>query len=177
MINSVRQFGARRIVTAVLAIGLVGIVAVPVINATSTTPTAAAVGPGGSDGQVDDAPLNAAAVRLGGGLLNRVVRGDLVVRGKGGAFVNVHYERGRISAVDATSITIVGPDGHGATFALTTSTRIRSEGQPAKVSDLAVGRTALVFGTGTAGGYTAVLVREPQAKSAANPAPNASVTP
>lgn len=171
MINPLRQLGARRILTAVLAIGLVGIVAVPAIYAASAAPSAAstAAAPaasGGADGQVDEVPLNAAAVRLGGALLNRVVRGDLVVRAKGGTYVDIHYERGRISAVSATSITIVGPDGKGATFALTAATRVRSDGQVAKASDLAVGRNALVFGTGSAGNYTAVLVRQPAVKPA-----------
>ena len=165
MINPLRELGARRIVTAVLALGLVGIVAVPAIYATSAAPSAApAAASAGTAGQVDEAPLNAAAVRLGGALLKRVVRGDLVVQAKGGTYVDIHYERGRISAVSATSITIVGPDGKGATFALTGTTRVRSDGQPAKASDLTVGRNALVFGTGSAGSYSAVLVRQPAVK-------------
>lgn len=167
MIKPVRQFGAGRIAIAVLAVGLLGIAAVPAIDAASAAPAAAGTTvAGGAAGQVDEAPLNAAAVRLGGGLLNRVVRGDLVVRAKGGTYVDVHYERGRISAVSATSITITGPDGKGATFALTAATRVRSSGQAAKASDLAVGRNALVFGTGSAGSYSAVLVRQPAIKPA-----------
>src|SRR5450432_4158609 len=124
MISKVHQFGARRILTAVLAIGLVGVVAVPAIYAASSAvpdaasaPTSAAAGSvaatAGDAGQVDEAALTPAALRLGGKLLNRVVRGDLTVRAKGGAFVQVHYERGTISAVSATSITITGPDGKG----------------------------------------------------------------
>ncbi len=127
----------------------------------------------GGANQVDEAALNAATVRLGGGL-KRIVRGDLVVQAKGGAYVNVHYERGQISAVSAGSITIVGPDGKGATFALVATTRIRSNGQAIKAGDLVVGRTALVFGTGGAGSYTAVLVREPVARPSRNAAPSPS---
>ena len=176
MINPVRQFGARRVATIVLAIGLIGVVAVPAIYAASS-PAGGAPASGssaaaaGGAGPVDEAPLNAAAVRLGGGLY-RIVRGDLVVQAKGGTYVNVHYERGQISAVDATSITIVGPDGKGATFAVTATTRIRSDGQLIKVGDLVVGRTALVFGTGSTGNYTAVLIREPIARPGRNAAPS-----
>jgi hypothetical protein len=177
-----REFGARRIATVVLAIGLVAVVAVPAINAASspaggtpmaTSSMAASGSLAGGASQVDDAALNAAAVRLGGGL-KRIVRGDLVMQAKGGAYVNVHYERGQISAVNAGSITIVGPDGKGATFALLATTRIRSNGQAIKAGDLVVGRTALVFGTGGAGSYTAVLIREPVARPGRNAAPSPS---
>jgi hypothetical protein len=177
MINPVREFGARRVATVVLALGLIGVVAVPAINAASSpaggAPVAASSSVAGGADQVEEAALNTAAVRLGGGL-NRIVRGDLVMRAKGGTYVNVHYERGQISAVSASSITIVGPDGKGATFAVTAATRIRSNGQAIKTSDLAVGRTALVFGTGSAGSYSAVLIREPVARASRNAAPSPS---
>ena len=179
MFSKVRQVGARRILTAVLAIGLVGIVAVPAIYAASaaapaaaTVPTAAAdgstAGAAGDAAQVDEAALTPAALRLGAKLLNRVVRGDLTVRAKGGTFVQVHYERGKISAVSATSITITGPDGKGATFAVTTNTKVRSQGKLEAVGDLSVGQNAMVFGTVNGSTYTAVLVRGIVARPAAN---------
>ena len=132
MTSKLRQLGARRILTAVLAIGLVGIVAVPAIYAASSASTPAAsitdasAANAGGAAQIDEAALTPAAVRLGAGLLNRVVRGDLTVRAKGGTYVDIHYERGQITAVSATSITISGPDGKGATFAVTATTKVRS---------------------------------------------------
>jgi hypothetical protein len=182
----IQQFGARRLATVILALGLVGVVAVPVINAASSGPAPAApsldssVGSsagGAAAGQVDEAAINAAQLRLGGKLLNRVVRGDFVVRAKSGTFVDVHYERGQISAVTATSLTVVGPDGKGATFSLTSATRIRADGQLAKSSDLQVGRTVLVFGTGSSGSYTAIVVRQPRVGAAGGAAPSASTKP
>jgi len=186
MISKLRQFGARRAITAVLAIGLVGVVAVPVINAASsaiapaaaTTDNAAANAAGA--GQVDEAALTPAAVRLGAGLLNRVVRGDLTIRAKGGTYVQIHYERGQISAVSSSSITITGPDGKGATFAVTATTRIRSGGKLVAIGDLSKGHNAVVFGTGSAGSYNAVLIRGIVARPATNgsaPAPASSTTP
>ena len=188
MISKLRQFGARRAVTAVLAIGLAGGVAVPAIYAASSagappaaTANGAATDPAGA-GQVDEAALNPAAVKLGAGLLNRVVRGDLTVRAKSGVDVNVHYERGQITAVSPTSITITGADGKGATFAVTTTTKVRSKGQAETIADLSVGQNAMVFGTGSAGSYNAVLVRGLVARPAAGqngtaPAPSGSATP
>lgn len=186
MISKLRQFGARRAITAVLAIGLVGVVAVPVINAASsaiapaaaTVDTSAASGAGA--GQVDEAALTPAAVRLGAGLLNRVVRGDLTLRAKGGTYVQIHYERGQISAVSSTSITITGPDGKGATFAVTATTRIRSGGKLVAIGDLTKGQNAVVLGTGSAGSYNALLIRGMVARPATNgsvPAPAATTTP
>ena len=110
----IQQFGARRIATVILALGLVGVVAVPVINAASSGPAPGCSGSsiyrsrssagGAGAGQVDEATINAAQLRLGSKLLSRVVRGDFVVRAKGGTFVDIHYERGQISAVTATSL-------------------------------------------------------------------------
>ncbi|MFI5199059.1 MAG: DUF5666 domain-containing protein [Candidatus Limnocylindrales bacterium] len=178
MIHMIHEFGARRVATVVVAIGLVAVVAVPAINAASSpagggAPVSASSSVAGGANQVDETALTAATVRLGGGL-KRIVRGDLVVQAKGGAYVNVHYERGQISAASAGSITVVGPDGKGATFALTAATRIRSDGQAIKAGDLVVGRPVLVFGTGSAGSYTAVLVREPVARAGRNAAPSPS---
>jgi hypothetical protein len=191
MITRLRQFGARRLLTATLAIGLVGVVAVPVIYAASSASPAAATAPlaaaadtstaagAASAGQVDEAALTPAAIRLGGRLLNRVVRGDLTVRAKGGTFVQVHYERGTISAVSATSITISGPDGKGATFVVTANTKVRSQGKLEAITDLSVGQSALVFGTTSGSTYTAVLIHGVVARPGgpAAPAAGSSTTP
>lgn len=191
MFSKVRQFGARRLLIAVLAIGLVSVVAVPAIYAASSAapaaaslPTTAAAGSAaaaaGDAGQVDEAALTPAAIRLGGKLLNRVVRGDLTVRAKGGSFVQVHYERGKISAVSATSITITGPDGKGATFAVTANTKVRSQGKLEAIGDLSVGQNAMVFGTVSDSTYSAVLVHgivaRPAGKGAA-PGATSSTAP
>lgn len=186
MFSKVRQLGARRILTAVLAIGLVGVVAVPAIYAASATAPAAATVPttatdnsaaaaaAGDASQVDEAALTPAALRLGAQLLNRVVRGDLTVRAKGGTFVQVHYERGTISAVSATSITITGPDGKGATFVVTANTKVRSQGKLEAIGGLSVGQNAMVFGTVNGSTYTAVLVRGIVARPAKVAAPGAT---
>jgi len=192
MISQLRQLGARRLLTASLAIGLVGVVAVPAIYAASgggspapAVPlVAGAAVPGAAAGtgdgaQVDEAALTPAALRLGGKLLNRVVRGDLTVRAKGGTFVQVHYERGQISAVSAGSITITGPDGKSATFVVAAATKVRSQGKLGAIGDLKTGQNAMVFGTVSGSTLDAVLIRGLVARPATNKAPAAgsSTTP
>ena len=187
MVTSLRRFGARRALTAILALGLVGVVAVPAIYAASsgaapsaTAPAAAAVDSTAANGQVDEAALTPAALKLGARLLNHVVRGDLTVRAKGGSYVQVHYERGQVTAVSSTSITIKGPDGKGASFAVTPSTKVRSAGKLEAIGDLSVGQEAIVFGTGSDGSWSAVLIRGVAARPAtqnANPAPGSSTAP
>ena len=188
MITRLRQLGARRLLTVTLAIGLVGLVAVPVIYAASSgapggnsAPLSAAAdtsnAAAAAANQVDEAALSPAAIRLGGRLLNRIVRGDLTVRAKGGTFVQVHYERGTVSAVSATSITIAGPDGKGATFVVTANTKVRSQGKLEAISELSVGQNALVFGTTSGSTYTAVLIRGVVARPANAPAAGSSTTP
>ncbi len=190
MISKLRQLGARRLLTAVLALGLVGVVAVPAIyaasNASSTAPAAApaadttSAGAADAGAQVDEAALTPAALRLGAKLLNRVVRGDLTLRAKGGTFVQVHYERGLITALSAGSITITGPDGKGATFIVTANTKVRSQGKLEAITDLTKGQNAMVFGTVSGGTYDAILVRGLAARAATNgtaPAAGGSTTP
>jgi Domain of unknown function (DUF5666) len=190
MITKLRQFGARRILTAVLAIGLVGVVAVPVIYAASNASGAVPASSVSADSttgaaadtaaQVDEAALTPAALRLGANLLNRVERGDLTLRAKGGTFVQVHYERGQITAVSAGSITITGPDGKGASFTVTANTKIRSQGKLEAIGALQMGQNAMVFGTVSGNTYTAVLIRGIVARPATNgtaPAAGSSTTP
>lgn len=189
MISKLRQLGARRLLTAVLAIGLVGAVTVPAIYAASNASSAAPVSSVAADtttsaaadaAQVDEAALTPAALRLGANLLNRVVRGDLTLRAKGGTFVQVHYERGQITAVSAGSITITGPDGKGATFTVTANTKVRSQGKLEAIGDLHTAQNAMVFGTVSGNTYTAVLIRGIVARPATNgtaPAAGSSTTP
>ena len=190
MISKLRQLGARRLLTAVLAIGLVGAVTVPAIYAASNASSAAPVSSVATDtttgaaadaaAQVDEAALTPAALRLGANLLNRVERGDLTLRAKGGTFVQVHYERGQITAVSAGSITITGPDGKGATFTVTANTKVRSQGKLEAIGDLHTAQNAMVFGTVSGNTYTAVLIRGIVARPATNgtaPAAGSSTTP
>ncbi len=146
MLARIRTFGARRIAVVGLAAGLVGIVAVPQMLAASAAPSAA---PTQASLEAADRPA-----RLG-----RVMRGDATVLRPDGSKLTVHFERGQITAANATSLTLKGADGTSTTFALGTTTRIRSHGQAATAADLKVGAVATAIGTGAGPTYDALLVR------------------
>lgn len=62
----------------------------------------------------------------GGGPLRRAVHGDLVVRGEGGAFEKVAFDRGKVSQTsDAGRVVIDRPDGQQVSLGLTPETRYR----------------------------------------------------
>ena len=145
MRSLLRKLSPRRAIVVVLALGLVGLVAVPTMLATAS-PAAPAGQP-------------AAFERFVPGGLGRVVRADATVLKKDGTTMVVHYEHGQITALSSTSITIKGLDGSSTTFAVTADTRVREKRQTVAITDLKVGERAMVFGTKTGDGYTAVLIR------------------
>jgi hypothetical protein len=94
-------------------------------------------------------------------LVRRSFSGDVTFRTKTG-FETLHYERGTVTAVGTSSLTVQTPDGVSTTFAVTSSTHIRYGGAAAQLSQLISGDRAVVFGastTGSGGPFTASLVR------------------
>lgn len=72
-------------------------------------------------------PSPHAAARAGGrpggpGVLKGAIHGDLLVRGEDGATRTVTFDRGKITAVSATSITVERPDGVSVSKNLTDQT-------------------------------------------------------
>lgn len=105
-------------------------------------------------------PSNPAPAGKGGkhaGVLRRVVHGDLVVRTKKG-FENMTYDRGTVSAVSATSITVQRPDGVSVTKTIDANTRFRGA---QSASDVKSGSPAIVLSKGGA----AVLIAQRAAKA------------
>ena len=86
------------------------------------------------------------------GPLRRAVHGDLVVRTKAG-FQNVSVDRGKVTAVSASSITIERPDGVSVTKAITSATRFKGVDSAEHVES---GKGALVVSKGD----TAVLIAQ-----------------
>jgi hypothetical protein len=58
-------------------------------------------------------------------LLKRTIHAQLIVRGKGGQWVTVDFDRGKITTISSSSITITRPDGVSVSAAITTSTSFR----------------------------------------------------
>ena len=89
------------------------------------------------------APHSGAGVRPRG-LLRRVEHGDLTVKTKNGV-EQVTLDRGTVTAVSATSITIRRPDGVAVTKTIDASTRFRGIDSAA---DIQAGKPAIVVSKG-----------------------------
>ena len=86
------------------------------------------------------------------GPLRRAVHGDLVVRTKDG-FENVTFDRGKVTAVSPSSITIERPDGVSVTKAVNAETKFKGVDSAEQVEQ---GKGALVVSKGDA----AVLIAQ-----------------
>ncbi len=135
---------------AVVAFGLV-----PIVSAASPAPSTSPAGPTASPAA--EAGQSGAGAR--NALLAGTVRGEATVVKRDGSTILIHFERGRVTAVSQTSITIQGRDGKGATFAVDARTQVRAKGETIPYSDLKVGDRATVFGLDQGGTYTAIQVR------------------
>ncbi|ABD10358.1 hypothetical protein CcI156_15720 [Frankia sp. CcI156] len=89
------------------------------------------------------------------------VHGEATVKtGKG--FQVVAGQRGKVTAVSPTSLTVTSEDGYVGTYVINADTRLRIDGDAAKVSDLHPGATVRVGATVKDGTRTAVVVAQPQ---------------
>lgn len=88
----------------------------------------------------------------------RVEHGEAVVKGKDGKPVTVVGQRGQVTAVSATSLTVKSEDGYTASYPLTADTRVRLGGEKKAVSDLKTGATVGVVATKSGSTLTTVGV-------------------
>lgn len=82
---------------------------------------------------------------LAGGHLTRVMHGEVVVSGRDGTPTTMNVQRGKVTDVSASSITVRSEDGFTATYQVTADTVVRINqkgGTTAKISD---GDTAVVL--------------------------------
>lgn len=103
-----------------------------------------------------------------GRLGKRALHGEFVAKGKDGAFVTVDGQRGAVTQVSSTRITLKSADGFTATYVLTADTKVRKDGNPGKIGDVKVGEAALVLATKSGDAKTAkgVVVGDPKAGKA-----------
>lgn len=64
-----------------------------------------------------------------------------------GQYDTVVYQRGSVTAVSSSSISVKSPDGYTATYAVTSNTHVHKDGKIVAVTDLTVGDTVRVAGT------------------------------
>jgi hypothetical protein len=87
-------------------------------------------------------------------LINRGVHGEFTVRTKDG-YVLADFQRGSVTAVSATSITVHSTDGFSASYAVNGGTSVRIDGGPGSLSSIRPGAKVLVVAEKTGQAVTA----------------------
>jgi hypothetical protein len=92
-------------------------------------------------------------------LLRRTLHGSFVLRTKPGKTVTVDIQRGTVTAVSSTSLTVRSRDGVSETYVLDAATKIRSRGRAVPASRLTTGDRGFVVATETDAGKVARAIR------------------
>ncbi len=91
-------------------------------------------------------------------LANRVEHGELTLKGQDGKPVVMDVQRGQVTAVSPTSITLKSEDGFTASYTVSSDTRVRVGGTKKAIGDVKVGNNAGVIAIKEGGTATARLV-------------------
>jgi len=97
----------------------------------------------------------------------RALHGDMVVMGKGHKPMTLQGQRGVVSSVSSTSLSVKSLDGFTATYALGKTTHVRVEGAQSSPSSLKTGEKIVVTAEKSGSTLTArrVIVPKPHQKS------------
>ena len=91
-----------------------------------------------------------------------LLHGERVVRDKDGKIITVDAQRGSVTAVSASSLTVKSDDATTWTWTLSSDTRVRgADLKPSSSSSIKVGDTVVVMGPRTGNTRTARLVADP----------------
>jgi hypothetical protein len=123
-------------------------------SAETSTGTSAA----SSTGTTPDHPWAGRYPRIRALLASRVEHGELVLEARTGPAVTMDVQRGQVTAVSATSISLRSDDGYTATYAVGPDTKVRLGGTPRTIGDVKVGETAGVLATKNGDTMTATHV-------------------
>ena len=91
--------------------------------------------------------------RFAGIIGGRILHGQVVVPKSGGGYQTVDVQRGQVTAVSSTSITVKSADGYSATYGVSSSTTVDAQSSgigSVKVGDRVVLEATLSGGTATA---------------------------
>ncbi|HEY4453633.1 MAG TPA: hypothetical protein VGN81_04910 [Pseudonocardiaceae bacterium] len=126
----------------VALIGIGGGVAFATSGSGSSTPTStltAATTPTSGTNTPADGPSK----RKHHGLLDRAEHGQVTVRAKTGTEV-IDLQRGLVTAVSPTSITVKSQDGFSATYVVNSTTKVRKTGQQSAIANVANGDNVVI---------------------------------
>jgi hypothetical protein len=151
-------------VATICALALTGVaLAAPTISAATSSALTAAPS-ASSSATPSEKPSRGARGDEGGRRaflprLGRPVHAEAVVKDKDGKFVTVYTQRGEVTAVSATSITLKSADGFTSTYAVSAETRIGKHRKAAKIGDVKVGDVARVIAVKSADSKDAKGIR------------------
>lgn len=141
--------------TAVATLG-VGVIAGVAVAATGTAPSTAPSSAASNSAAAKGDPVKHDGKSKGKGMLaRRAVHGEFVVKGKDGKYVTTAAQRGAVTAVSPTSVTVRSEDGFTATYVINVDTRIRKDGEKAAIGAVKVDDTVTVLAVKAADGKTA----------------------
>jgi hypothetical protein len=124
----------------------------PAPNSTLTAATMASTTTSGAT------PTTAAKPhRKGRRLLARAEHAVVTVRTKTGTEV-IDLQRGQVTAISPTSVTVKSTDGFSATYAVTSTTKARKTGQPSDIGNVTDGDRVLVRATQSGSTATATWI-------------------
>lgn len=153
------RINRKTLATGAGAAGLLGIglyVAVPALAAPSPSPSAT------SSSAAPKHP-GKGPWRFGPRAMGvRGVHGEATVKKKDGGFRLVTWQRGQITGISGSNLTVRSADGASWTWTTNGNTKVREEGEKSTLSALANGDQIAVFGERSGNTRTAELVREPR---------------
>jgi hypothetical protein len=88
-------------------------------------------------------PTDGPSKRKHHGLLDRAEHGQVTVRAKTGTEV-IDLQRGLVTAVSPTSITVKSQDGFSATYVVNSTTKVRKTGQQSAIGNVANGDNVVI---------------------------------
>jgi hypothetical protein len=141
------------------AAGLLGLglyLAVPAAATPTPTPTSSTASPKAHPGKQGQHGKRMGALRR-----VRGVHGEATVRRKDG-FHLADWQRGKITGVSGTTLTVKSVDGTSWTWTTSSATRVRKDGGKSTVSALTSGDQVFVLGERSGTTRTAKFVREPK---------------
>lgn len=99
-----------------------------------------------------------------GRLEGRLLHGQFVVLGKDNKPTTLAEQRGTVSAVSPTSISLTSTDGFSQTYVVNADTKVRIDRKQSSIADVKLGQTATVFAGVSGSTETAKRIFERAAK-------------
>jgi hypothetical protein len=135
--------------------------------------------PAPSTGTQQNAPQqNQGPGQRGGGMFGDALHGEFVTAKDGGGYETIATQKGEVTAVSASSITVKSADGYTKTYTVNSDTKVNRDG---KIADITTGETVRIRATVADETATATSISDntdrPQGRPGDKQAPKEGSTP